>query len=400
MKALNIGCHDIKLSGFLNIDLDPTMAPDLVWDCTKLRSKFEDGSISFINAGHFLEHFDVLTGKRIVQDCFALLAPYGVLGVTCPDHTKVDGLSIAEKERILFAEGDHKVLMDATRMEEYLREAGFRTVVSMPPEQYGFCPFPGVKWQTVTLGIKHQAFAQVFGYDSGHSFDTSTLNNCIPAINVKPSLEALATKYHTDKLDHGFIPYYESYLKNHPVKRLLEIGVYQGASLKMWRDYFPEAHVLGWDISSFPLGCFGEHIETKIVDQESSSQMVQAVNLPQGISMFDVIIDDGKHSMKAQQTTLGTLWPYLNDGGIFIVEDLHTSLPNNPYEWAGGGCRPDFSNSSLVALLNLQERGTFISEYMTPEQIGDITSSLEFCHVIDVNGDERHITAILKKKAR
>lgn len=157
---------------------------------------------------------------------------------------------------------------------------------------------------------------------------------------------------------------------------------------------------MGWDINSFPLGCFGEHIKTKVVDQESSSQMVQAVTLPQGVSMFDVIIDDGKHSMKAQQTTLGTLWPYLNDGGIFIVEDLHTSLPNDPHEWAGGGCRPDFSNSSLVALLDLQERGTFTSEYMTPEEIGNITSSLEFCHVIDVKGDERHITAILKKKAR
>src|SRR5574343_790353 len=120
MKALNIGCHDIKLSGFLNIELDPAMAPDLVWDWTKLRSKFEEGSISFINAGHFLEHFDVPTGKRIVQDCFALLAPYGVLAVTCPDHTKVDGLTISEKERILFAEGDHKILMDASRMEEYL----------------------------------------------------------------------------------------------------------------------------------------------------------------------------------------------------------------------------------------------------------------------------------------
>lgn len=155
--ALNIGCHDIHMTGFVNIDIDPEMHPDLLWDCTRLREKFEDGSVSCINAGHFLEHLSVQDGKKVVKDAFDLLAPFGVFVATCPDYSKVDGMTIEEKERIIMAEGTHLVLMDGQRLKSYLTEAGFLTSVVTSPDNNGLCPFPNVKWQTSIIGIKHHS---------------------------------------------------------------------------------------------------------------------------------------------------------------------------------------------------------------------------------------------------
>lgn len=153
--ALNLGCHDIHLSGFINVDLDPDMQPDLLWDCTRLLEKFAPGTVDCINAGHFLEHLDVATGRKVVQDVYMLLREYGVFIATCPDYTKVDGNTTEEKERIILAEGTHKALMDGPRMLSYFRDAGFSTATVTEPDKIGLCPFPGEAWQTCVIGVKH-----------------------------------------------------------------------------------------------------------------------------------------------------------------------------------------------------------------------------------------------------
>lgn len=212
-------------------------------------------------------------------------------------------------------------------------------------------------------------------------------------------LEQLARKYKTDKLEHGFIDIYDIYLacNQEKTKTVLEIGVDNGNSLKMWNEYFPNAKIIGWDIKAYKLDAFGPRISTFCVDQEDKDSMHQALDFL-GAPQFDLIIDDGCHTMEGQQKTLASLWSVLSPGGIYIVEDLHTSLPHNQHEWAGGKCLPDFSNSSLKALESLQTTGKIESIYMTDEEKNLISNECFRCRIHDMKNDERHITAILIKK--
>ena len=215
------------------------------------------------------------------------------------------------------------------------------------------------------------------------------------------TLEEIGKKYSTDKMDHGFLPFYEKVLNpfRTNARRVLEIGIDKGCSLYMWAEYFPQAIIEGWDLKEFNPGTFGDGVATFVVNQSNRDSMQSCLtNL--GISPgrgYDIIIDDGSHRMWDQQITLGFLWKVLNPGGIFIVEDLHTSLPHNPCEWAGGGCFNDFSNSTLEALKRLRDSHCMYSQYMLGSEMSSIGMESASCEVIDVLGDGRHITSVITK---
>src|ERR1700712_2107712 len=71
---------------------------------------------------------------------------------------------------------------------------------------------------------------------------------------VPNDLDAIGTRWGTDKsaLGHNFLVFYEKFLnglRNRGNLRVLEIGVYSGASLRMWEEYFPNAVIVGLDIN-------------------------------------------------------------------------------------------------------------------------------------------------------
>lgn len=217
---------------------------------------------------------------------------------------------------------------------------------------------------------------------------------------MRLSLEMLAGRAGTDKLSHGFIPYYAAHLdpRRDLVKLVLEVGIHEGRSLSMWRDYFENATVVGWDITSYEFNQFGRGTITQVVDQSSIPSMIRTIAANNyRAESFDLIIDDGSHRMLDQQITLATLWPLLRRGGIYIVEDLHTSLPHNPAEWEGGGCRDDFSNSTLRALQALAQSGELHSVYVEEEKCKLISAEVATCLIYDTRGDERHITSVIRK---
>jgi formylmethanofuran dehydrogenase subunit D len=211
------------------------------------------------------------------------------------------------------------------------------------------------------------------------------------------NMKEIANRWGTDKFIHGFAEIYENHFApiRDKVTSLLEIGIHEGKSLRMWSEYFHNCPVIiGWDVNAYETDEFGRRIVTAVVNQERLDETAFILQGPQ----LDVIVEDGGHTMKGQQMSLAYLWPRLKPGGTFIVEDLHTSLPGDPYEWIGGGCLPDFSNSSLEALKGLQKTGMLRSVYMTSEQISLIERECESCRIFDTKGDGRHITSILVKK--
>jgi len=140
-------------------------------------------------------------------------------------------------------------------------------------------------------------------------------------------LDRLAIKYGTDKHmnHHGFVKHYAAHFGHLRGKNinLLEIGVKNGASLKMWQEYFPTIHITGIDILPKCKQYEKDNITIYIGDQNSEG-FLQQVGIGKGD--FDIIIDDGSHRWNSQIEGFKTLFPYLKSGGIYVIEDLHTSF--------------------------------------------------------------------------
>lgn len=97
-----------------------------------------------------------------------------------------------------------------------------------------------------------------------------------------------------------------------------------GASLRAWRDYFPNARILGADIDSSIL--FEEdRIETFFVDQTKPAS-IQRMWHTAGYPILDVAIDDGLHTPHAARTLLRETWDLLRAGGLYFIEDVPLRL--------------------------------------------------------------------------
>ncbi len=114
---------------------------------------------------------------------------------------------------------------------------------------------------------------------------------------------------------------------------VVEIGVYHGGSLQMWRDYFgPGARIVGVDVDPRVRALAGDGIEIAIGDQADRG-FLRA--LAQRIGAIDVLIDDGGHRMHQQIATLEELYGAVREDGVILVEDTHTSYWHDH----GGGLR-------------------------------------------------------------
>lgn len=123
--------------------------------------------------------------------------------------------------------------------------------------------------------------------------------------------------------------------KNKPVV-ILEIGVYQGGSLNMWREYFGEdAKIFAIDIHPSCKQFESKNTKIFIGSQEDKDFLA---DVKSQLPKLDIIIDDGGHSMRQQIVSFEELYGHLNNGGIYLCEDLHTSY----WEVYGGGYKkPD-----------------------------------------------------------
>ena len=150
----------------------------------------------------------------------------------------------------------------------------------------------------------------------------------------------LAYKYGSDKcprIKHHYTPYYFELFDpiRTKVKKLLEIGVgypedmgktfkdyVTGASLFMWRDFFPNAQIYGMDIE--PRCVFQEdRIKTFLRNQSRVHDLVKV--LRETGRDLDIVIDDGSHMTSDQVFTCQTLMPILKKDVIYIIEDLNES---------------------------------------------------------------------------
>lgn len=140
------------------------------------------------------------------------------------------------------------------------------------------------------------------------------------------TLRELAEEHGADKSEH-LLETYEPFLT--PLRKqsiaLLEIGVKRGGSIRLWCDYFPRGRIYGLD--NRPGRHFeGERLRIFIGDQADPAALDRIIA---ETGPLNIIIDDGSHQPADQQTSLLHLWPQLAPGGLYIIEDIHTSYKND-----------------------------------------------------------------------
>ena len=105
---------------------------------------------------------------------------------------------------------------------------------------------------------------------------------------------------------------------------VLEIGIYSGGSLGMWKDYFgPECHVYGVDREESCKRYEDDSVKVFIGDQADRAFWRR---VREQVPTLDIVIDDGGHEPTQQIVTLEELLPHLQPGGVFLCEDVHGTL--------------------------------------------------------------------------
>ena len=145
----------------------------------------------------------------------------------------------------------------------------------------------------------------------------------VPAL--EPGLSEIL--FSTHKWVH-YLPVYErtlSPLRGRPV-RLLEIGVSRGGSLQLWRRYLhPESTVVGIDIEP-DCARFDDPKNRVHVRIGSQADLGFLRKIVDELGPFDVVVDDGSHMASHMIETFRYLFAHgLQDGGVYIVEDMHTN---------------------------------------------------------------------------
>ncbi len=193
-------------------------------------------------------------------------------------------------------------------------------------------------------------------------------------------------EFNTDKITyHNFWGFYESHfskIKNKKIN-ILEIGILNGESLKLLKNYFGKSNIYGIDINKIELN------EDRIKTYQMSQVDFEAFEKNFENIKFDVIIDDGSHMTKHQIDSFTYLFKNkLNNGGLYIIEDLHTSFRR---EYVN----TDITAFELVKNINDKEflKTNFKLIYDFNEKIGD-----SFIFKKDENDFNDSITSIIYKK--
>lgn len=140
-------------------------------------------------------------------------------------------------------------------------------------------------------------------------------------------LNDIGLKLDADKSSrfHNYLDFYEKHLPDRDFSgRLLEIGVMDGLSVRMWREYYPNAEIIGIDVKDMSYmhntdWNVPESVTLLTLDGTKAKDM-------KPLGKFDIILDDGSHYMSQQQASFELLYyKQLNKGGVYILEDLWTS---------------------------------------------------------------------------
>lgn len=174
------------------------------------------------------------------------------------------------------------------------------------------------------------------------------------------SLDLIAIRNGTDKSSqfHNYCEKYEKYL---PFDRLsnikiLEIGVCQGESIKMWKEFYPNATIVGLDINP---NCkqYERKKEGMFIEIGSQDDPDFLKTLTDKYQKFDMVLDDGSHMQHHMIYSFEFLFDFVKDQGIYVLEDTCCSY------WPGYGGSIHGKNTVINYFKNLVDHVNFYGAY-------------------------------------
>lgn len=206
-------------------------------------------------------------------------------------------------------------------------------------------------------------------------------------------LTELGIKYGTDKSGyHNFTGFYSKFVDRFTNPTMIEIGIDNGASLKMWEEYYGNPTIVAVDIND-KKEFDTNNIKTIIANQDDPRDLLN--KCLSVATSYDMIVDDGSHIFGHQISCLAQLFPYLKSGGIYILEDLHTSFIHGQYNPNGEMFTPYDFIYRLFKGFDIEN-----SPHATKEQIDYLKNNIEEGHIYqrDPNDFLHSITSIIIKK--
>ncbi len=149
-------------------------------------------------------------------------------------------------------------------------------------------------------------------------------------------LDRIGSKHGTDKASghHDYLTFYERFFASRRADtvKLLEIGIFNGASLAVWEEYFPHGQIVGADINPLTRRFQRPRVAGEIIDQSTLDDLAY---LAAKHGPFDIVIEDGSHHWEHQITTLRALFPFVRPGGLYVGEDLQTNFGKMAADFRG-----------------------------------------------------------------
>ena len=165
--------------------------------------------------------------------------------------------------------------------------------------------------------------------------------------NNSSKLCEIGKKYDTDKSSqrnnitnkrhcHPYTLFYENLFKNNKNDNLniAELGILDGASLLMWKEYFTNSHIYGFEYNDKLINNFKENFNNNritltnidVSNKDSIINSFSKLNI-----LYDIIIDDTTHQFEDQIRVIENTYQYLKPGGVLIIEDIFKSYNENDY---------------------------------------------------------------------
>ena len=226
-------------------------------------------------------------------------------------------------------------------------------------------------------------------------------------------LSVLGSKFGTDKVRHNYTTLYHYLFRDErrDIKKFLEVGVFYGASLRMWHEYFPNAAVHGIDIfkvipgspsamkynpqhfwKKWKHGLLDKRFFLHKLNQSDLHEMQGVVTELGGDDAgFDIVVEDGSHRQYDQQMNLALLLHLVRPGGYYIIEDTHSGLDNGYDE------RPGSKDTTLSMLKSASSTGKYRSKHLTPAQSSFLETWIENATVV-VTRRNHDSTCVIRKR--
>jgi SAM-dependent methyltransferase len=184
----------------------------------------------------------------------------------------------------------------------------------------------------------------------------------------------IGKKYDTDKSSqrsnvtntrhcHPYTLFYDTLFKNKTNEQLeiAELGILEGSSLLMWREYFKKANIYGFDyhdlmINNFKQKYNNERITLSHIDvtnEESIKKSFCNLNI-----QYDIIIEDTTHQFEDQIRVIKNIYQYLKPGGILIIENIFKSYNENDYIERLNTVLENFQDYYFVSLDHINRNST------------------------------------------